>query len=196
MMYHMGLERFQEFDDMTMIKYYSVQYHMWRTADLQEELQDIYGSSASRMAYTDDGLTVVGNRVENLAMRAVAVNEQLDQVKTRFKRHTDNLNDVMAQCTPKERKQVSEYLTAGYKELFKTVFIPESLPDYPVIQRIKKDLYTVELQQRRDRHGYDEQVKRIKAEQKAKALARSKLKAYQRGRAWERWWENERKSGN
>ena len=176
----------QEYDDMTMIKYYSPQYQAWIMADLREELQDIYGSSASKIVYTEDGIITASIPVEKLAMRSVSHKEHMKQRETAFKRHTSNFKAIMEQCTPMERKQVKEYLTAGFKEMFRAEFDHENLPSYPVIERIKKDLYSVELQQRRKRNNLDELEREEIARLKAKAIERKKLKAYRRGRAFER----------
>lgn len=184
----------QEFDDMTMIKYYSPQYQAWIMADLREELQDIYGSSASKIVYTVDGIITASIPVEKLAMRSASHKEHIKQRETAFERHTSNFKAIMEQCTPMERKQVSEYLTAGFKEMFRAEFNSDNLPIYPVIERIKKDLYSVELQQRRKRHNLDELEREEIARLKAKAIERKKLKAYRRGRAFERRWKNDNSS--
>lgn len=184
----------QEFDDMTMIKYYSPQYQAWIMADLREELQDIYGSSASKIVYTVDGIITASIPVDKLAMRSASHKEHMKQRETAFKRHTSNFKAIMEQCTPMERKQVREYLTAGFKEMFRAEFNSDNLPIYPVIERIKKDLYSVELQQRRKRHNLDELEREEIARLKAKAIERKKLKAYRRGRAFERRWKNENSS--
>lgn len=181
----------QEFDDMTMIKYYSPQYQAWIMADLREELQDIYGSSASKIVYTVDGIIIASVPVEKLAMRSVSHKEHIKQRETAFKRHTSNFKAIMEQCTPMERKQVKEYLTAGFKEMFRVEFNSDKLPIYPVIERIKKDLYSVELQQRRKRHNLDELEREEIARLKAKAIERKKLKAYRRVRAFERRWKHD-----
>lgn len=184
----------QEFDDMTMIKYYSPQFQAWIMADLREELQDIYGSSASKIVYTVDGIITASVPVDKLAIRSASHKEHMEQRETAFKRHTINFKVIMEQCTPMERKQVKEYLTAGFKEMFRAEFNSDNLPTYPVIERIKKDLFTVELQQRRKRHNLDELERKEIARLKAKALERKKLKAYQRGRAFERRWKNDNSS--
>lgn len=184
----------QEFDDMTMIKYYSPQYQAWIMADLREELQDIYGSSASKIVYTEDGIITASIPVEKLAMRSVSHKEHIKQREAAFKRHTSNFKAVMEQCAPMERKQVREYLTAGFKEMFRAEFNSDNLPIYPVIERIKKDLYSVELQQRRKRHNLDELEREEIARLKAKAIERKKLKAYRRGRSFERRWKHENSS--
>lgn len=184
----------QEFDDMTMIKYYSPQYQAWIMADLREELQDIYGSSASKIVYTVDGIITASVPVDKLAMRSASHKEHMEQRETAFKRHTSNFKAIMEQCTPMERKQVSEYLTAGFKEMFRAEFNSDNLPIYPVIERIKKDLYSVELQQRRKRHNLDELEREEIARLKAKAIERKKLKAYRRGRSFERRWKHDNSS--
>lgn len=184
----------QEYDDMTMIKYYSPQYQAWIMADLREELQDIYGSSASKIVYTVDGIITASVPVDKLAMRSASHKEHMKQRETAFERHTSNFKAVMEQCTPMERKQVREYLTAGFKEMFRAEFDHENLPSYPVIERIKKDLYSVELQQRRKRHNLDELEREEIARLKAKAIERKKMKAYRRGRAFERRWKNDNSS--
>lgn len=184
----------QEFDDMTMIKYYSPQYQAWIMSDLREELQDIYGSSASKIVYTVDGIITASVPVDKLAMRSVSHKEHMKQRETAFKRHTSNFKAIMEQCTPMERKQVKEYLTAGFKEMFRTEFNSDELPIYPVIERIKKDLYSVELQQRRKRNNLDELEREEIARLKAKAIERKKLKAYRRGRAFERRWKHDSSS--
>lgn len=184
----------QEFDDMTMIKYYSPQYQAWIMADLQEELLDIYGSSASKIVYTVDGIITASIPVEKLAIRSASHKEHMKQRETAFKRHTSNFKAIMEQCTPMERKQVKEHLTAGFKEMFRAEFNSDNLPIYPVIERIKKDLYSVELQQRRKRHNLDELEREEIARLKAKAIERKKLKAYRRGRAFERRWKNDNSS--
>lgn len=184
----------QEFDDMTMIKYYSPQYQAWIMADLREELQDIYGSSASKIVYTVDGIITASVPVDNLAMRSVSHKEHMKQRETAFKRHTSNFKAIMEQCTPMERKQVKEYLTAGFKQMFRAEFNSDNLPIYPVIKRIKKDLYSVELQQRRKRNNLDELEREEIARLKAKAIERKKMKAYQRGRAFERRWKHDNSS--
>ena len=184
----------QEFDDMTMIKYYSPQYQAWIMADLREELQDIYGSSASKIVYTVDGIITASIPVEKLAMRSASHKEHIKQRETAFKRHTSNFKAIMEQCTPMERKQVSEYLTAGFKEMFRAEFDSDNLPIYPVIERIKKDLHSVELQQRRKRHNLDELEREEIARLKAKAIERKKLKTYRRGRSFERRWKHDSSS--
>lgn len=184
----------QEYDDMTMIKYYSPQYQAWIMADLREELQDIYGSSASKIVYTVDGIITASVPVDKLAMRSVSHKEHMKQRETAFKRHTSNFKAIMEQCTPMERKQVKEYLTAGFKQMFRAEFNSDKLPIYPVIERIKKDLYSVELQQRRKRHNLDELEREEIARLKAKAIERKKLKAYRRGRAFERRWKHDSSS--
>ena len=78
--------------------------------------------------------------------------------------------------------------------MFRAEFDHEKLPIYPVIERIKKDLYSVELQQRRKRHNLDELEREEIARLKAKAIERKKLKAYRRGRAFERRWKNDNSS--
>ena len=181
----------QEFDDMTMIKYYSPQYQAWIMADLREELQDIYGSSASKIVYTVDGIITASIPVEKLAMRSASHKEHIKQRETAFKRHTSNFKAIMEQCTPMERKQVNEYLTAGFKEMFRAEFDHENLPVFPVIKRIKKKLYAMERQQRRDRHNLDELEREEIARLKAKAIERKKLKAYRRGRSFERRWKHD-----
>lgn len=185
----------QEFDDMTMIKYYSPQYQAWIMADLREELQDIYGSSASKIVYTVDGIITASVPVDKLAIRSVSHKEHMKQREMAFKRHTSNFKAIMEQCAPMERKQVKEYLTAGFKEMFSAEFDSDKLPIYPVIERIKKDLYSVELQQRRDRHNLDELEREEIARLKAKAIERKKLKAYRRGRSFERRWKHDSSIG-
>lgn len=194
MMYDLQAKAPQEFDDMTMIKYYSPQYQAWIMADLREELQDIYGSSASKIVYTVDGIITASVPVEKLAIRSVSHKEHMEQRETAFKRHTSNFKAIMEQCTPMERKQVKEYLTAGFKEMFRAEFNSDKLPIYPVIKRIKKDLYSVELQQRRKRNNLDELEREEIARLKAKAIERKKLKAYRRGRAFERRWKHDSSS--
>lgn len=194
MRYNLQAKAPQELDDMTMIKYYSPQYQAWIMADLREELQDIYGSSASKIVYTVDGIITASIPVDKLAMRSASHKEHIKQRETAFKRHTSNFKAIMEQCTPMERKQVSEYLTAGFKEMFRAEFNSDNLPIYPVIERIKKDLYSVELQQRRKRHNLDELEREEIARLKAKAIERKKLKAYRRGRAFERRWKNDNSS--
>lgn len=194
MIYDLQAKVPQEYDDMTMIKYYSPQYQAWIMADLREELQDIYGSSASKIVYTVDGIIIASVPVEKLAMRSVSHKEHIKQRETAFKRHTSNFKAIMEQCTPMERKQVKEYLTAGFKEMFRAEFNSDKLPIYPVIERIKKDLYSVELQQRRKRHNLDELEREEIARLKAKAIERKKLKAYRRGRSFERRWKHDKSS--
>ena len=184
----------QEYDDMTMIKYYSPQYQAWIMADLREELQDIYGSSASKIVYTVDGIITASIPVDKLAMRSVSLKEHIKQRETAFKRRTSNFKAIMEQCTPMERKQVSEYLATGFKEMFRAEFNSDNLPIYPVIERIKKDLYSVELQQRRKRHNLDELEREEIARREAKAIERKKLKAYRRGRSFERRWKHDSSS--
>src|SRR5699024_2038090 len=179
---------------MTMIKYYSPQYQAWIMADLREELQDIYGSSASKIVYTVDGIITASIPVEKLAMRSASHKEHMKQRETAFKRHTSNFKAIMEQCTPMERKQVKEYLTAGFKEMFRADINSDILPIDPVIERNKKDFYSVELQQRRKRHNLDELEREEIARRKAKAIERKKLKAYRRGRAFERRWKNDNSS--
>src|SRR5699024_5075579 len=163
---------------MTMIKYYSPQYQAWIMADLREELQDIYGSSASKIVYTVDGIITASIPVEKLAIRSASHKEHIKQRETAFKRHTSNFKAIMEQCTPMERKQVSEYLTAGFKEMFRAEFNSDNLPVFPVIKRIKKKLYAMERQQRRDRHNLDELEREGIARRKAKAIERKNLMSF------------------
>lgn len=87
----------QEYDDMTMIKYYSPQYQAWIMADLREELQDIYGSSASKIVYTVDGIITASVPVDKLAMWSASHKEHMKQRETAFKRHTSNFKAIMEQ---------------------------------------------------------------------------------------------------
>src|SRR5699024_10856166 len=179
---------------MTMIKYYSPQYQAWIMADLREELQDIYGSSASKVVYTEDGIIAASIPVEKLATRSVSLKEHIKQRETAFERHTSNIKASMEQCTPTGREPARAHPAAGFNEMFRAEFDHENLPVFPVIKRIKKKLYAIERQQRRDRHNLDELEREEIARLKAKAIERKKLKAYRRWRAFERRWENDNSS--
>src|SRR5699024_3446907 len=104
--------------------------------------------------------------------------EHMIQRETAFKRHTSNFKAIMEQCTPMERKQVNEYLTAGCKEMVRAEFDHENLPMFPVIKRIKKKIYAMERQQRRDRHNLDELEREGIARRKAKAIERKNLMSF------------------
>lgn len=166
--------------DYEMMRYYSPHYYHWKMSDLNEELQDIYSKSSSRVAFELYGVVPEGVPVEVLAINAASLNEYIKQLENAFKRHTDNFNAVMEQCTPKERQQVKEYLKAGFKEMFEPVFISERLPSYPVIKRVKTELYAIELQQRKDRHDIDEMIRQKEIKQKAKELQRKRERLHRR----------------
>lgn len=148
MEYKAPIER-TEIDDISMIRYYSPHYHVWHTEGMREQLDNLYHSSVSRMTYTDEGIIITAIPVETLAMRTLALRNQLDKQERAFKRHRGNLEKYMQNCTPTERQQVKKYLRKGFYELRKDFFYPERLPKYPIIDYLKRELYEVEQRQRK-----------------------------------------------
>lgn len=142
--------------DYHLLIYYNPYFFRWRINELKAELNDIYNRSASKHEYTSDGIIVVGSSTEKLAMESAVTNDSIKNRTSEFTAHTDNLKIFMEHCSTKEKKQIKRY--------FLSQFYRDKLLDYPVIKRMKKELYYVEVAQREERQKYwkDERLRGVR----------------------------------
>lgn len=131
--------------DHQLLTYFNPHHHEHVIKELYEDKEDLYYKSSGMTDYDNVfGITRVSVPVETLAIKSCSIDSRIELIESKFEQHTANLDDYKANLDADERNIIDEYFYQQY-------FYKRNM-QHPLVRLMKESLYSVELDDRKDRH--------------------------------------------